>query len=289
MSELTSLSPPTQIMGEGMNKFANARGLVMKQKVDLLEAVSQGCCEQSNTYSFYDRATGTPMFVVKEESGFCGRMCLNPSHEAKLHFHSTTTGKDVGQELFYADKPCKCCCLSFALMDICKDDITLYSVEGGGETKVGRVAMPTCGGGVTPKFNVEDKQGKEIGDITGPTCCIGSFCDTNFVYKSKAGGESVIQKEGVDGLKDAAKELFTDADNFTVTFTDDMTAETKATLAAAMLLLDYNFFEGDGNFSCNPLEKSCSIKCCDMYCCGYSQAFKCSCDMPDDTESGGGD
>lgn len=256
----------------------------MKQRVDKLEALSQGCFEQQNTYAFFN-ANGEAMYLVQEDSNCCMRMCCKPSHGAELKFFRTTDGKRKGEQVYVADKPCKCPCFC-AILDICQDEVAMYK-GAGKEQLLGKVTTPCCGGWFSPKFNVEDKAGNQTGTITGPTCCIGSFCDTSFVYSGKSGVDSHIKKEGVDSLASAAKELATDADNFTCEFSDPaMTADTKATLLAAMLLLDYQFFEGDGNFECNPCEKTCELKCCDMYFGGMTCPCSINCDCSD---NGGGE
>lgn len=280
MSEFTSLSPDTQVMAD----FDPIKKVVMKQRVDKLEAVTQGCFEQQNTYAFFN-ADGRAMYVVQEDSNCCQRFCFKPTHAAELKFFRTNDGKSKGEQVYLADKPCKwpCC---FAVMDCCQDEVAMYK-GAGKEQLLGKVTTPFCGGWFSPKFNVLDKAGNETGDITGPTCCIGAFCDNSFVYSGKSGVDSHIKKEGVSDMTSAAKEFLTDADNFTVEFADPaMTADTKATLLAAMLLLDYQFFEDDGNFECNPCENKCSLKCCDMYCGGLTVPCKCTCDCSENGEGG---
>lgn len=280
MADFSPLTPDTQVMAD----FDPVQKVVMKQRVDKLEAVTQGCFEQQNTYAFFN-AAGAPMYVVQEDSNCCQRICCKPAHAAELKFYRTHDGKSKGEQVYLADKPCKwpCC---FAIFDCCQDEIHMYKGPEKGQL-LGKVKTPCCGGWFSPKFSVEDKAGQETGEITGPTCCIGAFCDNSFVYHGKSGVDSHIKKEGVSNLQTAAKELATDADNFTCEFADSaMTAETKATLLAAMLLLDYQFFEDDGNFECNPCEKTCQIKFCDCYFGGLNIPCRCNCDCSDNGEGG---
>ena len=70
----------------------------------------------------------------------------------------------------------------------------------------------------------------------GAMCCKGQ----KFDVRNLEGGEvGVITKE----FSGMAKELFTDADNFSVTFPLDLDARVKATMLGAVFLIDFNFFE----------------------------------------------
>jgi hypothetical protein len=143
-------------------------------------------------------------------------------------------------------------------------------------------------------------------DIVGPYLCIGSFCDSTFQAQppGQFGDENTrgmygkIVKEGAEDAEDVARELCSDADNFTIKFEKDRTGWTedqwndkmwnKAKLLSALFLLDYMFFEQEGAFECCPEPGIiCRIKCCDLYCCGA--LIPCYCTLAQGGEDGGGD
>ena len=49
----------------------------------------------------------------------------------------------------------------------------------------------------------------------------------------------------------------TDADNFTMSYPKDIDPRLKAAMAAALLLIDYQFFEDEGDCYCNPFRCVC--------------------------------
>lgn len=79
-----------------------------------------------------------------------------------------------------------------------------------------------------------------------------------------------------------AQELATDADNFTIHVPQDVAPKTKATMLAALHLIDYMFFENEGDMNVDIANKGCKFKCCDMYCCGCVCPCSCNCSGKDD-------
>jgi len=157
-------------------------------------------------------------------------------------------------------------------------------------TLIGRVQAPFLGGGLQPQLNIMSRDGanNQTGIyMEGPMCCIGSCCDSTFNVKSAQGDIGMIRKEGPEGLADMAAELLTDADNFTMSWNQNIDMPTKVSLLGAMFLLDFMFFEDDGNFKCNPCTKECSIKLCDFFCCGMLVPCKIKCDCSDDKDKNG--
>ena len=49
----------------------------------------------------------------------------------------------------------------------------------------------------------------------------------------------------------------TDADNFTMSYPKDIDPRLKAAMAAALLLIDYQFFEDEGDCYSNPFRCVC--------------------------------
>lgn len=251
-------------------------GIYMKQKASLTEAATQGMCEKANKYKLYDQTSGKKLYTAKEKSNCFGRMCCAPNHSAVLKIK-----EDDGPVAYTAYKPFAftCCC---AICGICQPEIQVYKGEWdpdkpdeGGEL-LGTAKAPTCGGVVTPKLDIFDKDHAPTGSMTGPMCCIGSCCDTKFTYKNTKDEEKghiakVVKKDA----KGAAQEMFTDADNFGLEFDPSMNEAQRATMIGVMLLLDFWFFEEDG--ACELKSNKCSVKFFDWYCCGCKIPCKISC------------
>ena len=77
-----------------------------------------------------------------------------------------------------------------------------------------------------------------------------------------------IVKEAPHDFEDLVQQGMTDADNFTMSYPKDIDPRLKAAMAAALLLIDYQFFEDEGDCYCNPFRCVCGYKCCVCSMCG---------------------
>mmetsp|Transcript_28590 Transcript_28590/g.47601 ORF Transcript_28590/g.47601 Transcript_28590/m.47601 type:complete len:309 (+) Transcript_28590:113-1039(+) len=280
--------------------------LIVKQKADLLEAAVQAAAnavdlsglgsfgEQANEYLIYtdEGGDGKQKFKVVETSeycGFTGRCCCRPNHALTLHLFEPEVS--TTSEVMYMDRPCKCgqCC---ACCDICQQEMRVYQGdlksdnEPNPNHQIGHIKMPAMGGGFSPTLNVMDREGAEpFATIKANAfCCIGGMCCDHTFEVTDANGNYMgkIVKEKPEGLSQVAKELGTDADNFTIYVPKDMDVQKKANLLAALHLIDYWLFEDEGDFNCDVVNQRCECKICDLYCFGCVCPCKCSC-------GGGGD
>ncbi|XP_025016578.1 phospholipid scramblase 3-like [Tetranychus urticae] len=92
-----------------------------------------------------------------------------------------------------------------------------------------------------PKFKVCDSSGETVLRIEGPFCTF-SFCgDVVFKVLSRDGDTQIgcITKQW-SGL---AREVFTDADHFGISFPMDLDVNIKAVLLGACFLIDFMYFE----------------------------------------------
>ena len=64
-------------------------------------------------------------------------------------------------------------------------------------------------------------------------------------------------KEAPHDFEDLVQQGMTDADNFTMSYPKDIDPRLKAAMAAALLLIDYQFFEDEGDCYCNPFRCVC--------------------------------
>ncbi|XP_049515180.1 phospholipid scramblase 1-like [Dermacentor silvarum] len=93
-----------------------------------------------------------------------------------------------------------------------------------------------------PRFSVLDSAGNAVLQISGP-CCTSAICcgDVVFDILARDGRTKIgMMSKNWSGV---FREAFTDIDNFTVTFPIDLDVKIKATLLAALFLIDFIFFE----------------------------------------------
>ena len=77
-------------------------------------------------------------------------------------------------------------------------------------------------------------------ELTGPVCVISCCGDIDFTLTTPDGTEVGKLTKQWSGL---AKEAFTDADNFGISFPLDLDVRCKISLLAAVFLIDFMYFE----------------------------------------------
>jgi len=304
-----TLPPPMETLESALKDTSR---LIIKQEVSLIEAAAQAAAnaidvsalgafgEMANKYDIFT-SNGGKKFRVVETSQYCGcnctnRVCCRPNHALKLHVslpenNSSDTDTDKQGVIMHMDRPCKCgqCC---ACTNCCRQEMSVYEgmLKGGNTdpseedpaTLIGYIQQPIGGGMLSPKLNVMNREGGEtLATIQAEAkCCIaGICCDHTFIIRDPA-GQSIgkIVKEKPEGLAEIAKELATDADNFTMHVPPTMNPKEKGVMLAALHLIDYMFFENEGDFACDVVNMKCQFKCCDLYCCGSICPCSCKCD-----------
>ena len=136
------------------------------------------------------------------------------------------------------------------------------------------VQQPLGGGGFVPTLHVKLAEDADpIATIKGGCCCVGgNCCDHTFTVSVPDGDEAKdigkIIKEAPHDFEDLVQQGMTDADNFTMSYPKDIDPRLKAAMAAALLLIDYQFFEDEGDCYCNPFRCVCGYKCCVCSMCG---------------------
>eukprot|EP00549_Striatella_unipunctata_P001517 CAMPEP_0118686006 /NCGR_PEP_ID=MMETSP0800-20121206/7571_1 /TAXON_ID=210618 ORGANISM="Striatella unipunctata, Strain CCMP2910" /NCGR_SAMPLE_ID=MMETSP0800 /ASSEMBLY_ACC=CAM_ASM_000638 /LENGTH=305 /DNA_ID=CAMNT_0006582999 /DNA_START=73 /DNA_END=990 /DNA_ORIENTATION=+ len=289
--------------------------LIIKQKVELMEAFAQAAANAidmdglgalGETANKYDVFTddGGQKFKVIESSEFCGfdgciptgRCCCRPNHKLQLHVYAPEY--ETSQAIMFFDRPCKCggCC---SVCDICRQEMTVYTGastggEGGADPskQMAYIKEPVLGGFFSPQLEVMERQdgGNQIATITANgVCCIGGICCDHTFMVLDAGGNEIgkIVKERPENLTQIATELGTDADNFTMYVPKHVDPQQKAAMLASLHLIDYMFFENEGDFNLDLINGVCQFKCCDLYCCGCVCPCHCSLGGGDGGEGGG--
>lgn len=159
--------------------------------------------------------------------------------------------------------------------------MTVYKGPGEGE-KLAHIMAPVGGGGFSPTLEVMDRDESPVATVKAKaTCCIGGLCCDHTFEITDSSGRVIgqIVKTKPDGLGAIATELVSDADVFSFDVPKDMAPEQKAAMLATLHLVDYWLFEGEGDFVCDVLTPSCTLKCCDMYCFGCVCPCSCTCDF----------
>jgi len=279
----------------GLEKLVTVQDLFVKQDIQALEAISGGCCEFNNKYKVLNE-NGNLVYNAVEDSECCCRCCCAPHHTLSVTF-TDENGKSVA----VLDRPFKCtgCCPS--LLASCRSKAT---VAMGDDMKIrSLIYQPVGGGGFKPSYDIYTGENISIdmendaietslmktAVVEGPTCCFGGFFESDFVVRSPGENPSEslvygnITKVGTASLKDAARELLTDADNFKINFTNEADPVLRATMMAQMVLLDYMFFENEGLFDCGEENGGCycQIHCCDCYCYGCLCPCNLKCNTKD--------
>lgn len=289
-------------MTEMLEGFSDTSKLIIKQNVEPMEAFAQaaanavdldflgGLGETANKYDVYvdDGEPGQKYKVIEQSDawgcdGCCptGRICCRPNHKLELIVIDPEKSSDT--PIMRMSRPCKCgqC---FACCDICRQEMTIRS----GDDQIAYIKQPSMGGCLSPQLEIMDREdGEPIGTITAnAVCCIGGMCCDHTFEVTDADGQSIgkIVKERPENLAEFGKELATDADNFTLYVNQDLSTSKKASIFSATYLIDYMFFENEGDANLDLCNGTCSFKLCDCYCCGCVVPYTCKCGGEDGKE-----
>lgn len=224
--------PAPQVEGcpRGLEYLSQVDQLIVEQKVELLEAFTGW--EGANKY-VVKNTLGQQVYYAAENSGCCERQCCKNARSFEMRVVD-----NMNQDIMLIKRPlrctgsCWCCECMRQYMEVecppgepigyikadCSCCFPSFSILTSDMQQVLKVKAPCGGYGCinccNPKYKVEDLQGVEVG---------------------------VIQKKW-SGL---AKELFTQADNFGITFPMDLDVKVKGTLLAALFMIDFIYFEED--------------------------------------------
>ncbi|XP_042890061.1 phospholipid scramblase 2-like isoform X2 [Penaeus japonicus] len=222
-------APQVQNCPPGLEYLTQIDQILVHQQVEVLEAFTG--FETSNKYKVKN-ALGQQMYFAAEDTDCCTRQCCGPNRPFDMKIMDNSQN-----EVIHLNRPLAC---DSCLFPCCLQSIEVTSPPG---TVIGSVHQEWSI--LAPKFTVRNSSDDVILRIEGP-CCTYSFCgDVEFQVLSPDGSTQVgkISKQWT-GL---AKEVFTDSDNFGITFPIDLDVKMKATLLGAVFLIDFMFFEKKGN------------------------------------------
>lgn len=203
--------------------------VIIKQQVELLEAFIG--FETANKYSVLN-SMGQKIFFAAEDSDCCTRNCCGPIRPFNMNIVD-----NGGREVIHISRPLRC---DNCWFPCCLQTLEVTAPPG---TPIGYVVQEWSI--LYPKFRIENAQRETVLRIDGP-CCRFSFCgDVEFRILSADGMGVVGQiSKQWSGL---VKEAFTDADNFGIKFPMDLSITMKAVMIGAAFLIDFMFFEKQGN------------------------------------------
>ena len=243
-------------------------GFRVEQKVELIEVVTCNCWERPNEYIVFDKDGKVKLFNVTEKTSCCMRQCCGEHRPFTLKVYDHTGKKD--KKIMTIKRGFHCPCPYVLPLPCCGNSIRVhYMVDDEGNeisressaTLMSHVYLPLCGGFCIPTLNISDARGKVAATVKGPFCCVTDCCGADFSLNDPQGkpiGE--IKKYGASSLKDITRELVSDADMYGVSFPADLNPAVKMAVLAALLQIDFIFFEDQRS----PREG----RCCDLWCCG---------------------
>jgi len=213
----------------GLEYLSVLNQVLIKQKVEILEAFTG--FETNNKYTVLN-VMGQPVFQAKEQTNCCTRQCCGPIRPFDIGLTDNT-----GQEVIHLNRPLRCqsCCCP-----CCLQKLEVHSPASG---LLGTVEQDWTI--IFPEFTLKDAAENPIMKIKGPFCtwsCCGS--DVEFKVETPDGNEIGMITKQWSGL---GREAFTDADNFGVSFPQDLDVKAKAVLLGAVFLIDFMFFEKSNN------------------------------------------
>ncbi|XP_060785124.1 phospholipid scramblase 1-like [Neoarius graeffei] len=209
----------------GLEYLTQVDQLLIHQQVELLEVILGW---ESNNKYLVKNTLGQQVFFVAEDNDCCNRNFCGSLRSFVLHILD-----NMGQEVMTLTRPLRCdgCCCP-----CCLQELEVQSPPG---IPIGYVIQTWHP--YLPKFTIQNEQKQDVLKIVGPCCSCRCCSDVNFEVISLDEKESVgqIRKQWTGFVK----ELFTNADNFGVTFPMDLDVKMKAVLLGACFLIDFMFYE----------------------------------------------
>jgi len=219
---------------EGLEYLTKLDHVFIKQKTSMLEVFTGFEC--ANKYKILNNQ-GQQCYYAFEESNWCCRQCCGSQRKFKMVI--TDNNKDV---VLTIKRPFKwlagpssswCACIK-----ACADEVKIEDKHG----KTLGYVRQHCSFW-KPHYSILDDDKDEKFEIIGPCCpCHGCGDSIDFPISKKGDKDKVVANIGKK-WSGFAKEMFTDSDNFGVSFPLDMDVKLKATIMGAVFLIDFMYFE----------------------------------------------
>lgn len=212
----------------GLEYLTTVDQLLVKQKVELLEAFTG--FETNNKFSIKN-ALGQKVYYAVEENDCCTRNMCGPSRPFDMKIFDNYRNEVIHMHRPLACSSCLCMC--------CLQSIEVSAPPG---NVIGSVEQEwsIC----APSFRIKNQLDEVVLRIEGPICTFSICGDVEFNIMSLTGENIGKISKQWSGL---AREIFTDADFFGITFPLDLDVRMKAVLLGATFLIDAMFFEKSGH------------------------------------------
>ncbi|XP_071479849.1 phospholipid scramblase 1-like [Diadema antillarum] len=221
----------------GLEYLSQIDQLLVHQIIELFEMFTG--FEMQNKYAIKN-SLGQQVYFAVEESDFCMRQCCGPGRGFTMHIMDNTQ-----REVIRLVRPFMCCagCPWCAHMDSCGFVVQVEAPVG---TVIGYVRQQQYFLG--PRIDILDQDKNCVLKIKGPYCmCQDICCQDDIVFDVLTADKATQVGKVSKQWPGCFKASFTDADNFGITFPADLHVNVKATLLAAVFLIDFMFFEDQQN------------------------------------------
>ncbi|KAI8040312.1 hypothetical protein M5D96_006252 [Drosophila gunungcola] len=199
------MSIPTGIPNcpRGLEYLTTIDQLLVKQKVELLEAFTG--FETNNKFSIKN-ALGQKVYFAAEDNDCCTRNCCGPARPFDMRVFD-----NFQQEVIHMHRPLAC---SSCLFPCCLQSIEVSAPPG---NVIGTIEQEwsIC----SPSFRILNHLGDTVMRIEGPFCTFSLCGDVEFNVVSLTGEKVGKISKQWSGL---AREIFTDADFFGISFPLDL-------------------------------------------------------------------
>lgn len=235
---VTWMQPPPPPPGcpPGMEYLCHLDQILVKQETSLLEVLTGW--EVKNKFRLLN-SVGQQVYYAMEESETCNRICCGPQRGFVYHITD-----NMQQEVFRIRRDFECC--TGANCCPCESCFYFAQIEDRNGTVLGHVSnLHWC---CKPLFGIWDANKSLMAEVRGPCCPCQNVCCTADIempiFDVKSNTEIGKISKQWPGL---LKEMFTDSDNFRVTFPADMDVKTKALMIGAVFIVDMMLYEQKQN------------------------------------------
>ncbi|XP_071165694.1 phospholipid scramblase 1-like isoform X1 [Mytilus edulis] len=222
---------------KGLEYLASVDQLLVKQKVEAIEAITG--FETNNKYEIVN-SLGQRVYQAVEDTCCCTRNCCGSTRPFDIKIMDNRNTEVIHLSRGLRCSSCWCpCCLQRVTVEAPPGQVVGYVSQ----------AWSLC----KPRFKIENAEGETVLRIKGP-CCQWEMCgDIEFDVHTE--DETTFVGRVTKQWTGLGKELFTDADNFGISFPVDLDIKMKAVMIGAVFLLDFMFYENNKKKNQNDAKK----------------------------------